>query len=344
MVYFEQGALSLAAACYRRVVQEAREVGDREDLIPALTGLAQLLYEWNDLENAEQAAQEAWDMSEQVGNQEWLMRSMFVLIKIWFLRGQKLLVHQRLVSLLMQCSARLDLFAEVQLCQMHYWLVEGDATTVQHHLNALSVPEGSVYKHLLERKKVLQIRVFLEQQKYRQAFEELERLQDAAQKRERGRMLMEIQLLMVRLHLAEKQVQDARQILSNILLFAHTEGYLRSFIDEGKGIAALLRMMRPPREEVPLLRYLQTILQAFGPDQETSRRVMTGLDPLSQQEQRVLRLIVAELSYPDIARELIVSVNTVKTQVNNIYRKLNVHSRREARAVVADLRLFSSES
>jgi LuxR family maltose regulon positive regulatory protein len=58
----------------------------------------------------------------------------------------------------------------------------------------------------------------------------------------------------------------------------------------------------------------------------------------------VLHLLVAELSYPEIARELVVSINTVKTHVNSIYRKLNVHSRREARAVVQQLHLFSSES
>jgi LuxR family maltose regulon positive regulatory protein len=71
---------------------------------------------------------------------------------------------------------------------------------------------------------------------------------------------------------------------------------------------------------------------------------MANLEPLSRQEQRVLRLLVAELSYPEIARELVVSVNTVKTQVSSIYRKLNVHSRREARAMVQNLHHFSSES
>ena len=71
---------------------------------------------------------------------------------------------------------------------------------------------------------------------------------------------------------------------------------------------------------------------------------MANLEPLSRQEQRVLHLLVAELSYPEIARELVVSINTVKTQINSIYRKLNVHSRREARAMVQHLHLFSTES
>ncbi|MBO0795127.1 MAG: hypothetical protein J2P36_29870 [Ktedonobacteraceae bacterium] len=93
-----------------------------------------------------------------------------------------------------------------------------------------------------------------------------------------------------------------------------------------------------------LVSSLQTILQAFGADREVPQRVVASLEPLSRQEQRVLRLLVAELSYAEIARELVVSINTVKTQVNSIYRKLNVHSRREARAIAQDLHLLSIES
>jgi LuxR family maltose regulon positive regulatory protein len=69
--------------------------------------------------------------------------------------------------------------------------------------------------------------------------------------------------------------------------------------------------------------------------------VVPGLlfEPLSTQEVRVLRLLAAGLSNPEIARELIVSVNTVKTQVQSIYRKLNVTGRREARERARVLKL-----
>jgi LuxR family maltose regulon positive regulatory protein len=60
---------------------------------------------------------------------------------------------------------------------------------------------------------------------------------------------------------------------------------------------------------------------------------------LSQQELRVLRLLVAGLSNADIARELVVSTNTVKTHVKSIYRKLSVTSRDEAREVARELKL-----
>jgi LuxR family maltose regulon positive regulatory protein len=54
----------------------------------------------------------------------------------------------------------------------------------------------------------------------------------------------------------------------------------------------------------------------------------------------VLRLLAAGYSNPEIAEALVVSINTVKTQVHSIYQKLNVKSRKEARAVAHDQNLF----
>ena len=54
------------------------------------------------------------------------------------------------------------------------------------------------------------------------------------------------------------------------------------------------------------------------------------IDPLSERELEVLRMLLTELSTPEIAEELIISVNTIRSHIKNIYRKLGVHSRFEA--------------
>jgi LuxR family maltose regulon positive regulatory protein len=64
------------------------------------------------------------------------------------------------------------------------------------------------------------------------------------------------------------------------------------------------------------------------------------VEPLRLQEERVLRLLVAGRSNPEIVAELVVSVNTVKTHVQNIYRKLNVSNRVEASEVARHLQLI----
>ncbi|MGZ3675888.1 MAG: response regulator transcription factor, partial [Ktedonobacterales bacterium] len=86
--------------------------------------------------------------------------------------------------------------------------------------------------------------------------------------------------------------------------------------------------------------YLQAILRAFADEHGTDDVSVPATDDLlSPQEQRVLRLLVAGRTNPEIAAELIVSVNTVKAHVKSLYRKLNVRSRVEASATARRLHL-----
>jgi LuxR family maltose regulon positive regulatory protein len=101
-------------------------------------------------------------------------------------------------------------------------------------------------------------------------------------------------------------------------------------------MATLLRMVWPTVKEEPLVTYMRSLLVAFVqelPEQAASLSPESALlvEPLSPQERRVLHLLAAGLTNPEIAQELIVSINTVKTQVQSIYRKLNVNSRQDAR-------------
>jgi LuxR family maltose regulon positive regulatory protein len=65
------------------------------------------------------------------------------------------------------------------------------------------------------------------------------------------------------------------------------------------------------------------------------------LEPLSEREQVVLRYLPTLMSNPEIAGELFVSVNTVKTHLKSIYRKLGVSHRREAVRRARELRLIA---
>ena len=65
-----------------------------------------------------------------------------------------------------------------------------------------------------------------------------------------------------------------------------------------------------------------------------------GAEPLSRQELRVLRRLCAGQTYAEMAEALVVSPNTIKTQVSSIYRKLGVSRRAEAIAVTARLHLL----
>jgi len=103
--------------------------------------------------------------------------------------------------------------------------------------------------------------------------------------------------------------------------------------------------------------YVSRLLAAF--EQEEQRRAsgrdaspaslhdnplqQAPIEPLSLQEQRVLRLLVTGQTYAEMATTLIVSPNTIKTQVSSIYRKLGVSRRAEAIARTSQWHLLSSE-
>ena len=187
------------------------------------------------------------------------------------------------------------------------------------------------------------------QQRVQEALELGEHLADEAiplledrltEAREAGRLrsALEIQLIMALAYASLKQPQPARTLLREVLVLAHSEGYRRLFLDEGKPVADLLRVLLPEVQEKPLIAYIHTLLRAFAPAAAPAPASLSA--SLSPQEARVLRLLVAGQSRQEMARELVVSINTIKTHLQRIYQKLNVTSRREAREVVRSLDLL----
>ena len=109
--------------------------------------------------------------------------------------------------------------------------------------------------------------------------------------------------------------------------YAEPEGYVRVFLDEGPAMGRLLKLAakRPDASS-----YIQMLVRLASPD-AGSTTVQQGLvEPLSERELEVLRLLRSELGGPDIANELVVSLNTLRTHTKNIYAKLGVSSRRAA--------------
>lgn len=108
-------------------------------------------------------------------------------------------------------------------------------------------------------------------------------------------------------------------------------------------MAALLQATLSSLPNRTLSLFATTLLHSFSPEVTSHLTASSStfqIEPLSQQEVRVLRLLVAGLSNAAVAQELVVSTNTIKTHVKSIYRKLNVNSREEAREVAHELKLL----
>jgi LuxR family maltose regulon positive regulatory protein len=86
--------------------------------------------------------------------------------------------------------------------------------------------------------------------------------------------------------------------------------------------------------------YIARLVQAITPAVHRTTAAPQGLvEPLSERELEVLRLLGTDLDGPAIARHLVVSLSTVRTHTKNIYAKLGVNNRRAAVTRAADLNL-----
>ena len=158
----------------------------------------------------------------------------------------------------------------------------------------------------------------------------LERLRVAAEGGGRVGSLIEILSL-------EALAHQAPATLERALRLAEREGYVRVFVGEGPPMATLLETVSRERTSWSYPRRLLDALAPSGGGPLRQRLV----DPLSARELDVLRLLASDLDGPAIARELVVSLNTVRTHTKNIYAKLGVNSRRAAVTRARELDLLS---
>lgn len=153
----------------------------------------------------------------------------------------------------------------------------------------------------------------------------LRRLLTAAENGHRDGSAIEILVLLA---LAQSVVDDAAGAttsLTQALALAEPQGYVRSFLDADPAITGLLRSLADSGDG-----HAARIL-ASAPSAPLRRRSRsTDPDELSDRELDVLRLLRSDLSGPEVARELHVSLNTLRTHTKHIYTKLGATNRREA--------------
>ena len=164
----------------------------------------------------------------------------------------------------------------------------------------------------------------------------LERLLRAAEEGERTGRVLEILVLQALARQARGDIPAALAALQRALTLAEPEGYVRIFVDEGPPMASLLRAAA---KQGIARNYVRRLLAAVSETEHDSPIKQALIDPLSERELDVLRLLGTELDGPDIARELMVSLNTVRTHTKNIYAKLAVTNRRAAVRRAAELGL-----
>jgi len=171
----------------------------------------------------------------------------------------------------------------------------------------------------------------------------LERLLQAAEEGRRMGSVIEILALLALAHAAQGDIPLALVSLERALTLAEPEGYVRLFVDEGLPMAHLLS------EAVAqgiMPDYVGKLLAVFEAEAQTSKDkpnlplAQPLIEPLSQRELEVLKLLRTDLNGPEIARDCMVSLSTIRTHTQNIYAKLGVNNRRAAVRRAEELDLF----
>jgi LuxR family transcriptional regulator, maltose regulon positive regulatory protein len=343
-----QGRLRAALHTYRDALELAAGVGRSATTAVGIVhvGLAEVLREQNELHAALEHATEGIEYCRQLANRIPLASGLATLARIRQARGDQAgaleaIEEARRVGLSPEI---IDLFNPVAVQQARLLLIQGDATeaalwTTERRFGVEDEPT-----YLREREHLVLARVLLAKGKPDQALRLLERLHEEA--RDRKGSVIEIMALEALALRARDERERAVNALSRTLTLAEPEGYIRTFVDEGPPMAELLsevlEAQQRGRLDSPIpAHYLRKLLAVLERDISGAAQPATEFpEALSERELEVLQLIAAGKSNRRIATELFVSVGTVKTHINNLYRKLDAHSRTQALARARELNLI----
>ncbi len=362
-----RGQLREAAACYRQVIQAVQKDG-RSLPVTAACGayvrLGGILYEWNQLEESAQCANQGIELSRPFQASGVVFVGCLVLTRI-------LKAHDDLTGAIgslrnAETAARSGGISTVTLrmveaIRAQLWLAQRNIVDAAQWATAcerdLNFPAGGDWPNARQLSPIFDYecltlaRVRMAEVRWDEALSLLTRLQPIV---EAGtRMTSLIELLALRALALQAQAKSAESVaaLERALTLAEPEGYIRTFVDEGEPMQLLIADCRVQIEKraAHLKSYVEKLLVAFDQAQPVQLEesissqqstVSNLIEPLSERELEVLRLIDAGLSNREIAERLIVGLGTIKTHINNLYRKLDVNSRTQAIRAARDLNLM----
>jgi LuxR family transcriptional regulator, maltose regulon positive regulatory protein len=327
-----ENQLHLAAETYRRVLQLA---GDQplQIISEAHLGLARVLYEWNDLDGAEQHGQQGLHLSRQYEK----VIDRFILCEIFLARVK--LTHgdaAGALAILAQAeqSARQPNFVhrvpEVVAAQVLTLLHLDDLTTAARLIEVHELP-------------IMRARVHLAQGDTSAALAVLEPLRGQMEARGWADEQLKLMVLQAVTFHAHGEKDKAAQLMADALTLAEPGGFIRIFVDEGLRMTVLLSEAAAQGVRADYVNKLLAVLKAEkqkgqGKPALTSNEFL--VEPLSPRELEVLQLIAQGLSNDEISQRLFLALSTVKGHNRIIFGKLQVQRRTEAVARARELGLL----
>lgn len=291
---------------------------------------ANVLTVWGEFRTAVHFARHGLLLSERWGQADTITLCLLNLIRALSLTNEAEAAQQTILrarSLARQVSPWFVL--NVDELEILYWL---DNNEVDQAIRAASMASGELPLHL-------EARLLLKQKRYNQA---LSLLESRTSQSEQASPLESVQFGVLRCltYYMKKEQHQALAILKQTLELAVTENRIAIFLCEGQPMEDLLRLAQ--RQGI-YPAFISRLLTAF----EARRSILSVpatemlVEALSEREMEILALLNGPLSTPEIAGRLVISTNTVRTHIKNIYGKLGVHGRSAAVRRAGELGLLT---
>jgi LuxR family maltose regulon positive regulatory protein len=306
--------------------------------------LGRMQYERNDLAQAALKMEKAVRFFELVGS--WLrLRNYLFLVDLRQAQGDVdgalsyLKKFQRFIQ--SQDYSLLSIPAEAMLAEKNLLLSRLRPDLDSLYIDALTWADSSglapddQFQPELEYEYHVLAQTLLAQGKSEEATPLLERLIQSAERSGRwGHLIGYLSLQAISYH-AQDRTDEALTHLSRALTLAEPESYVRTFVDLGPPMRDLLliaagRGMAPTYMPTLLITFPSQVTGQVSPLRPHTRSPIHLVEPLTDREVQILRLMAAQLTYREIANELYLSVNTIKWYAKSIYGKLGVSSKADA--------------
>jgi LuxR family maltose regulon positive regulatory protein len=333
-----QGSLIKASLTCRRGLHLAEQVPDWPVASYAHLAAAELLYQSNSLDQAEEHAQHGTRLAELGGHTDNLLIATLDILRIRIARGdweEARNLLERTEDLARKVIPMMKIQLNVEMVKL--LLSQGKIHEAEERWqqNQVLSPSGSFFTLALA--KITHARLLLAKQEPDQASHLLAGLLEQVENAGMGRLALQILCLQALAMEAQGRKAEALQAIQHSLSAAEPEGNLRPFLDEG---IPMLNLLRLAQKRGIAAEFISRIV-AMIPNEEPGKPA--GVYPralLSKREVELLNLIASGCSNKEIAGELVISIGTVKRHTVNIFNKLDVKNRTEAAAKARELGLL----
>jgi LuxR family maltose regulon positive regulatory protein len=328
-----------------RLCQEAQDVADQfarggQHRLPvvayAMGTLGRVYYEWNQLDAALEIGLQALELSERWGQANTLMGNLLFVTRIYRVRGQ----FEQALATIQAAKGIGGGFSDARAAvigthEMLIRLAMGDIHPVERWVKCDSATFETDRDELLLEMAPLILALYRAGK-----VDSIDGLLAALNRMslnfgDKGiyRRFASVNIQKAVVYQALGKSDQALAALKRALEITRSEGYIRVYLDHGAPMEDLLKKAITAGIQVnDTNRLLSTLqLELDGEKLHQDGQPAPLVEPLTNRETEVLRLLITDLTIPEIADELVITTGTLRTHIKRIYSKLNAHSRFEAK-------------